>query len=88
MSLFQYSDEFEHLNEMLETSEFFMETFTQFLLQWYLVYVQYYSVKFATNSQILSLYKSQLIFPLGLAKICVPQIFHGDQQESLSKSIK
>ena len=60
----------------------------QFCLQWYLVYVQNYEVKFATNAQVFSLYKSLSIFPLGFAKICAPQIFHGDEQEPISRSIK
>ena len=60
----------------------------QFFLQWYMIAVYYFYVRLPTNAQVFSLFKSQLIFPLGFAKICLPQIFHGDQEEPLSKKIK
>ena len=88
ISLFQYSEEFVHLTEMVETCEFFMETFMQFFLQWYLVYVKYYDVIFASSSQLFSIWKSLFIFPLGFAKLFVPQIFYEDQTESLLGSTK
>ena len=73
---------------MVEACEFFMETSMQGFLQWYLVAVRYYELKFAPPTQVFSISKSLWIFPIGFAKICIPQIFHGDQQESLSRSIK
>ena len=66
----------------------FMETTSQFIIQWYMIYIQYYNVRVATSQQILSIWKSILTFSLQITPTLMIRPLRRYPEESLKKVMK